>query len=160
MKDCFKCGATKPYTDFYTHKGMKDGFLNKCKACTKRDAKEHRSENIEYYRKYDRDRHVNDQERRRKNHANSKKWRKENPSRHVELTKRWRVNNPEKHQAHKKVSNALRNGKLIKMCCQVCGDENTQAHHADYSRPLDVDWLCKRHHDEAHMLQRKEEREK
>tara|TARA_R110000782_G_scaffold264775_1_gene358146 strand:+ start:120 stop:659 length:540 start_codon:yes stop_codon:yes gene_type:complete len=36
-KKCFKCGERLPLTEFYTHKGMKDGHLSKCKSCTKKD---------------------------------------------------------------------------------------------------------------------------
>lgn len=40
MKKCFKCNQAKAITDFYVHKKMKDGHLNKCKVCTKKDSKE------------------------------------------------------------------------------------------------------------------------
>lgn len=40
MKICFKCGAEKPLDQYYRHKGMFDGHLNKCKACTKKDVAE------------------------------------------------------------------------------------------------------------------------
>lgn len=40
MKTCFKCGRTKDLSEYYAHKQMSDGHLNKCKDCTKSDAKE------------------------------------------------------------------------------------------------------------------------
>lgn len=38
-KVCFKCSENKVLSDYYKHKQMGDGHLNKCKTCTKSDAK-------------------------------------------------------------------------------------------------------------------------
>ena len=38
-KICFVCETEKAMVDFYKHKAMADGHLNKCKACTKEQSK-------------------------------------------------------------------------------------------------------------------------
>jgi formylmethanofuran dehydrogenase subunit E len=40
--------------------------------------------------------------------------------------------------------------KLARLACEVCGDKKAEAHHDDYSKPLDVRWLCTTHHAEWH----------
>lgn len=39
MKICFKCNVDKPLDQYYKHKQMGDGHLNKCIECTKSDVK-------------------------------------------------------------------------------------------------------------------------
>jgi hypothetical protein len=36
----------------------------------------------------------------------------------------------------------------------VCGNAATHAHHDDYSKPLEVRWLCRAHHSEHHTTER------
>lgn len=55
-----------------------------------------------------------------------------------------------KADARRAVRNALRSGRLTKRPCWICGDDRSEAHHPDYSRPLDVEWLCRKHHRAAH----------
>ena len=54
--------------------------------------------------------------------------------------------NPQKVAARKAVAHAIEAGKLKRQACEICGAVNAQAHHDDYSRPLDVRWLCRTHH--------------
>ena len=46
---------------------------------------------------------------------------------------------------------ALRLGYITKGACEICNEvENVEAHHDNYLKPLDVRWLCKKHHTEHH----------
>ncbi len=53
-------------------------------------------------------------------------------------------------RAHAAVAVAIRKGRLTKQPCAVCGSLNAHAHHEDYSKPLDVMWLCPAHHNARH----------
>lgn len=49
-----------------------------------------------------------------------------------------------------KLNYAKKKGLVIQKPCEICGDENSQAHHYDYNKPLDVMWLCPKYHGEWH----------
>lgn len=133
MKVCFKCREEKPIGDFYKHKEMADGHLNKCKECTKSDVRLHRSENNSV-REYDRKRSKTPERRA-----------------HIAMvSKKWRMENPQGYKAHTALGNAVRDKKITKMPCEVCGNSRSHAHHDDYSKPLSVRWLCAMHHHRLH----------
>jgi len=67
-------------------------------------------------------------------------------------TRRWKERNPEKVQAERAVADALRRGTLTRQACEVCGAK-AHAHHADYARPLEVQWLCPLHHARQHVAE-------
>jgi hypothetical protein len=156
FKLCFKCGVEMPLTAFYKHAMMGDGHLNKCKECTKKDATAARLARIEYYRQYDRlrasqpHRRMANRERGRTEHGRelSRASHKLSALRH-----------PDRKRALTTLSNAVRDGRVQKEPCFVCGGE-AQAHHSAYSLPLHVTWLCRPHHEQLHKEHRARERQK
>lgn len=97
-----------------------------------------------------------------------KKWYLKNKEKRKEQNKLERKNNAEyyrkyrrvfikfpdqipKIKARKLLLNAVKSGKITKQDCAIpdCTSE-TEAHHPDYSKPLEVIWLCKKHHMELH----------
>lgn len=64
---------------------------------------------------------------------------------------RYRKRERAKWLARKKVEKALCYGKLQKGPCEVCGTtKKVEAHHRDYSKPLEVNWLCRPCHKATH----------
>lgn len=53
-------------------------------------------------------------------------------------------------RAHGLVRSAIKSGRLKRKPCEECGAAEAHAHHDDYSKPLDVRWLCRKHHARAH----------
>jgi excisionase family DNA binding protein len=51
------------------------------------------------------------------------------------------------------VAKALLRGWIQRRPCETCGDEPADAHHDDYSMPLEVRWLCPSHHHLQHVGQ-------
>lgn len=46
---------------------------------------------------------------------------------------------------------AVKAGKIKRQPCEVCGTSKVEGHHDDYSKPLDVRWLCPTHHRAIHQ---------
>lgn len=44
----------------------------------------------------------------------------------------------------------IRKGILIRKNCEICGHEDAQSHHDDYNDPMNIRWLCSKHHAEHH----------
>jgi hypothetical protein len=148
-KRCFKCLCVKPLEAFYKHAKMGDGHLNKCKECSKKDVTENRLKNIAYYRQFDKARAS--QPKRvlaRYEYARSDAGKKS----HKKALNNYRDRFPERYMAKNILSNAIRDKKIVKQECFICGNAKVEAHHPDYSRPLDVVWLCKKHHTEVHLM--------
>lgn len=56
----------------------------------------------------------------------------------------------EKRKARNKIKNAIARGLVERKPCEVCGEKDTHAHHDDYSKPMEVRFLCRKHHAEHH----------
>jgi ribosomal protein S27AE len=132
---------------------MADGHLNKCKECACRDVRENRKAKIEYYVAYDRGR-IDNVERREARNAAHRVAAKADPDRFAGYARRSAQKYPEKRAARVAVGNAIRDGRLFKEPCGKCGSEKAQAHHDDYSKPLEVRWLCPRCHGLEHRKER------
>lgn len=131
-KRCFKCGETKPLSDFYTHPQMADGHLNKCKECARKDRKAHETNN---------------------------------PSAILATRLSACKKNPTARNAYRAVEAAIKAGVICKpRKCSMCNRPDTktriEAHHSDYTEPLDVIWLCTECHARADEARREQEGEK
>jgi len=72
---------------------------------------------------------------------------------HKKAIARQRMMFPEKIKARNAVCNAVRDGRLIRQPCEVCGKIKVEAHHLDYKKPFEIQWLCPYHHREQHKIQ-------
>lgn len=77
--------------------------------------------------------------------------------RYAELSRLYRRDpaKRQKHLARWTAAHAVESGVLVRGPCEICGDPNTENHHDDYSRPLEVRWLCRTHHLRFHRDQRR-----
>jgi ribosomal protein S27AE len=132
MKTCRSCNTEKPISEFYVHPRMRDGHLSFCKDCVCKRVSEHSKS--EYGRQVERA-WLSTPKGRAKQYRNRK---------------RMRGLYPEKYRARVATHNAIRDGRLAKGLCERCGASKVHAHHDDYSQPLNVRWLCQKHHYELH----------
>lgn len=152
MLTCKTCGCEKGIEAFYASN------RSHCKECVQARARNHRAENIEQVRAFDRAR--GSQPHRvaaREAYQQTDAYLES----HAKANAKYRAAEPERKRARDAVNNAVRDGRLIPwpVCAIPECDCAPEAHHPDYSRPLEVVWLCDGHHKDAHKLARDLERE-
>lgn len=64
----------------------------------------------------------------------------------------WQQRHPEQWEANRLLNYAVQSGKITRPnICSICNSECTpQGHHSDYSKPLDVVWMCGPCHIKSH----------
>jgi hypothetical protein len=76
---------------------------------------------------------------------------------HAANMRTWRASHPmTEEQRLKDISRSyantyLKRGKIAPEPCVFCGAK-AQMHHPDYSKPLEIIWLCRKHHLRLHDL--------
>lgn len=144
-KVCRTCQVEQRVMDYYRQSN--GTFMLDCKACWRAKVRANRAANIEHYREFDRRRaNLPHRVEAREAYAQTP----EGKAAAIRAKRRFIERNPVKRAAHVAVGNALRDGKLARLTCEKCGNEKSHAHHDDYSKPLDVRWLCTTHHAEWH----------
>lgn len=111
-------------------------------------AREYREKNKEKINEQKRD-----PEKRIKLNEGVKRWRQENPEAYLSNLKEYRHKNKEKVYARNLVYKHVRRGHMVKPeKCEQCGNSygKVHAHHNDYSKPLEVQWLCDLCHRHRH----------
>lgn len=132
--NCNVCDKEQPVSEFYVDK--RNGHpWKECKSCTKKRMAE--------YRKRPGVR------QRIREYFQSLASKPERQAKKLDYQRKSRSQNPDKAKAYYTVWNAIRSGKLKQEPCAICGGP-AEAHHEDYSKPLDVVWLCFKHHREVH----------
>ena len=131
-KVCKDCGCEKSIEEFYKHSQMLDGHLNVCKDCKR--TYQHERVLSGHTQRIDRKRYELDPERKQYIRMKSKEWRRLNPG---------------KSKCHAALEKAILSKKIERGLCEICG-EKAHAHHDDYSKPLEVRWLCAMHHSRLH----------
>jgi hypothetical protein len=150
MKTCLICKQQKPLNDF-----------SYCRQCDAKRAHEwakahpdmvaaqqrrwratHQPENTTRKRQWELEHRTERLEsRRRRRQSDGSK----------EVARQWRCANRQKWQAHNILNSAIQRGEVKRPTeCLVCGNESVHAHHPDYSKPLDVVWLCRVCHAAIH----------
>ena len=124
---CSACKQSKEMECFSKDSGKTSGVRSRCKECINSSAKGGRKHS----------------DRVMKNTAYASSAYASN--------RRWSADNREKYLAHKAVYRAISSGLIVKLPCFICG-EKAEAHHVDYKLPLEVIWLCRSHHREAHAI--------
>lgn len=126
VKRCCVCKEEKELDAFHRDRSKKFGRAGGCKPCLKKRRKEWHDNNPGVHAE------------------KTRRWREKNVEKNAEKDVKYNMKYPERKTAVNAVGIAIMSGKIIRAeKCEQCGSErNIQGHHEDYSKKLEVMWLC------------------
>jgi hypothetical protein len=127
-KKCCKCGEVKSLDLFYWDSHSNNYKCN-CKECCKLIERIKTDKFRNEIKKY------------------KKSYYQKNRIKIISDVKLWQKTNPGKVLAQ---SLAKKEFKNITKPCEICGTKTAIKHHYDYTKPLEVIFLCHRHHKQVH----------
>ena len=143
MKICRKCKIELPSDSFHKSKSNKDKLQSYCKSCSLERSNQYKKseKGMKYYQ---------DKEYLKRQLVHKRKYKKSEKGKLS--AKVYYENNKIKCNARSKLGRSVVSGYLNKpSICDNCGiDSKLEAHHDDYSKPLDVLWVCKECHIKLH----------
>jgi len=151
-KKCTKCKKIKLASGFYRDARIKSGLKADCKACCRlydrseagrlKQARHRKTEKF----KLSQAKHEKTERRKR----SKVEYRKSDAGKlsNIKGVDKYKSSNPLKIKAHSVICVAIHSGRMENPgnCseCKITG--KAEAHHDDYSLPLDVRWLCRKCH--------------
>lgn len=155
MKTCNRCGETKPLDDYYGPVNASGGKSGPCKVCVRKASAARLRMIMQDAELAKKELERQRQKTKRRTEAGLvSKLPKEKKAKYLA---KYFQKYPEKKAALSVMWAAINRGELEQKPCEVCGKEKAEGHHDDYSKPLDVIWLCSKHHAERHVQLRREE---
>ncbi len=144
MKMCTNCGQEKALPEFHKNASGAGGRHSQCKDCKALYSKG-------YHRKH---RDAINAKARARWEGHPGKYREQMRVRYRRnadvLNARSRAYS-KNHKEGKVARDAVRRSKASAQPCEICGTtEIIHGHHEDYAKPLEVRWLCARHHRRLH----------
>ena len=147
LKRCTKCGIAQSLDAFSPrHDGRFGGYYPQCRACRRAALRAHRARNQE-------DAHG-------KARVYARALYRKHAATFGARVAQWKLAHPDRRRAQLRLKKAIESGLVQKLeACSRCATTKLriEAHHEDYSRPLQVEWLCKPCHIRADRERRKRE---
>ncbi len=156
MKVCRGCKTEMPIDQYYKTKNGKNGIDSRCKPCRIEEGKAWYRENVARAKANSTRWHRENRDRAREL---KRIWKAKNPRTKDEmnrLQRNWRKDNPGRARANQVLQKAVVLKKIEKPNkCEDCNKDVSQnilhGHHENYSRPLEVNWLCPPCHGDRHI---------
>lgn len=151
LKECRRCGASKPLEQFGKDSGRPDGKFLWCKTCASEYSRRYVEDNKDKVNAYQRAYKRGKPRQFTDKVAAANKRYKATPKGKDAVARRnkaYREKNREKIRVQRRANIALDKGLIARRdTCERCPSQHyVHMHHEDYSKPLEVIWLCARCH--------------